>query len=176
MPRASITLTAAVLASVIGAGGAALFQPSSSWQVRYSPHGGCAELATRTIGEAKESVRVWSYSFTSKPIADALIKAHQRGVDVQMVIDAPSASAHDSMADELSKAGVPVFADHKHKIMHMKAMVIDGKALLVGSFNWTHAAEDGNAESLLRIDDVALAARYIANWNEHRDHSVPFAP
>ena len=46
-------------------------------------------------------------------------------------------------------------------------MVIDGEKVITGSFNFTAAAQNRNAENLLVIDDPALAAKYTANW-EHR--------
>ena len=50
-------------------------------------------------------------------------------------------------------------------------MIIDGATILTGSFNFTKAAEEGNAENLLVIQDPALAARYTKNWQTHAEHS-----
>ena len=51
----------------------------------FSPARGATALVVKTIGEAKHSVRVAAYSFTSKPIAEALLSAHRRGIDVEVV-------------------------------------------------------------------------------------------
>jgi phosphatidylserine/phosphatidylglycerophosphate/cardiolipin synthase-like enzyme len=59
-------------------------------------------------------------------------------------------------------------------IAHNKIMVIDGKTVLTGSFNFTKAAEDDNAENLLVIQDPALAAKYAANWQAHLSHSEAY--
>jgi phosphatidylserine/phosphatidylglycerophosphate/cardiolipin synthase-like enzyme len=53
-------------------------------------------------------------------------------------------------------------------------MVIDGLAVITGSFNFTTAAEQRNAENLLVIHDRALAARYTANWHAHAAHSARY--
>ena len=53
-------------------------------------------------------------------------------------------------------------------------MVIDSHTILTGSFNFTKAAEDSNAENLLVIDDAALAKKYTANWKAHLEHSGPY--
>ena len=50
-------------------------------------------------------------------------------------------------------------------------MVIDGKTVITGSFNFTKAAEEKNAENLLVINDADLAAKYLANWKSHVAHS-----
>ncbi len=54
-------------------------------------------------------------------------------------------------------------------------MVIDGQTVITGSFNFTKAAEEGNAENLLVIRSPDLAAKYTANWKAHADHSDPYA-
>jgi phosphatidylserine/phosphatidylglycerophosphate/cardiolipin synthase-like enzyme len=53
-------------------------------------------------------------------------------------------------------------------------LVIDGLTVLTGSFNFTKAAEENNAENLLVIQDAALAAKYAQNWQTHLTHSEPY--
>ncbi len=65
--------------------------------------------------------------------------------------------------------------DTKHAIAQNKIMVIDGQTVITGSFNFTTAAEEHNAENLLVIRDKDLAAKYAANWKVHADHSDPYA-
>ena len=56
-------------------------------QVYVSPNGGCTDAVVATIGHAKKSVLVLAYSFTSAPIAGALKAAHDRGLDVRVILD-----------------------------------------------------------------------------------------
>ena len=53
-----------------------------------------------------------------------------------------------SSADFLANQGVPVVIDANHAIAHNKVMVIDGETVLTGSFNFTKAAQEKNAENL----------------------------
>jgi phosphatidylserine/phosphatidylglycerophosphate/cardiolipin synthase-like enzyme len=69
--------------------------------------------------------------------------------------------------------GIPVKIDAQHAIAHNKVMVIDGETVITGSFNFTKAAEESNAENLLIIHDKKLASLYIKNWQEHAQHSEP---
>src|SRR5450759_2860795 len=62
-------------------------QSAGELEVAFSPNGGCTNLVIKVIHSAKTSIRVLAYSFTSAPIARALVEAHQRGVDVQVVLD-----------------------------------------------------------------------------------------
>jgi phosphatidylserine/phosphatidylglycerophosphate/cardiolipin synthase-like enzyme len=80
-----------------------------------------------------------------------------------------------SSADFVINAGIPTFIDAKHAIAHNKIMVIDGQTVVTGSFNFTKAAEENNAENLLVIRSPELAAKYAANWKAHADHSDPYA-
>lgn len=50
-------------------------------------------------------------------------------------------------------------------------MVIDETVVITGSFNFTRAAEEKNAENLLVIRCKTLAAKYTANWQAHAEHS-----
>ncbi len=61
--------------------------PSFNWEVYFSPHGGCTEAIVKELRQAKTSVLVQAYSFTSAPIAKAPIDAHKRGVKIQAILD-----------------------------------------------------------------------------------------
>jgi phosphatidylserine/phosphatidylglycerophosphate/cardiolipin synthase-like enzyme len=115
-----------------------------------------------------------AYSFTSAPIAKALVDAHRRGVKVQIILDKSQCIEKYSSADFLAHAGIPTCIDPKHAIAHNKIMVIDGYEVLTGSFNFTKAAEEHNAENLLVIQNAPLAAKYAKNWQEHLEHSESY--
>jgi len=148
--------------------------PLGTWTVRFSPEGGCTELAVETINRAQRSIYVQAYSFTSAPIAQALIEAKRRGVHVEAILDKSQRTEQYSEADFLAHAGVPVSIDAAHSIAHNKVMILDDDTVITGSFNFTKAAEEHNAENLLVLHDRALAARYRANWDAHRAHAVAY--
>lgn len=143
-------------------------------QVFFSPKGGCTEAVVNNLNKATNSVLVQAYSFTSAPIAKALVDAEKRGVKVQVILDKSQRTEKYSSADFVQRAGIPTWIDAKHAIAHNKIMVIDGKTILTGSFNFTKAAEESNAENLLVIQDAALAAKYTANWQAHLKHSEAY--
>ena len=96
-------------------------------------------------------------------------------MQVQVILDRSQKSEKYSEADFLVNVGIPVQIDAKHAIAHNKIMVIDGQTVITGSFNFTTAAEEHNAENLLVIRSPELAAKYAANWKVHADHSEPYA-
>jgi phosphatidylserine/phosphatidylglycerophosphate/cardiolipin synthase-like enzyme len=142
-------------------------------QVYFSPHGGAQAGLTAAIGRARKSILVQAYSFTSAPVAAALKAAHDRGVDVRVILDKSQRTERYSGMTYLVHAGIPTWIDPVHPIAHNKVMVIDGSTVVTGSFNFTRAAEDRNAENLLILESPELADYYARNWQAHLQHSVP---
>ncbi len=145
-------------------------------EVYFSPGGGCTDAVVREVRAARHSILVQAYSFTSTRIAQALVDAHRRGVDVKVLIDKEAAGEQNSQADTLRDAGVPLSTDALHAHAHNKVMILDDEVVITGSFNFTYQAEHFNAENLLVVRDRALAARYRENWREHARHSVAVPP
>ena len=144
-----------------------LLIPSFSWpldaQVAFSPDRGATALVVKTIGDAKQSVRVAAY-FTSKPIAEALLDAHKRVIDVEVVVDKSQATARYTAATFLADQGVPVRVDSRYAIMHDKFMVVDGMIVEEGSFNYTTAAENRNAGNVVTLHSPDVASQYAREW------------
>ena len=141
------------------------------WQVYFSPQGGATDAIVQAIAGAQKSIYLQAYSFTSAPIAKALLAAHKRGVKVEAILDKSNRTAKYSAADFLLHAGIPTYIDAAHSIAHNKVMIIDEELVITGSFNFTKAAELNNAENLLLLRDRDLAARYLDNYRQHRAHS-----
>ena len=140
-------------------------------QVFFSPRGGCTEAVVSTLSQAKTEILVQAYSFTSAPIAKALVDAHKRGVHVQIILDRSQRKERYSSADFTAHAGIPTYIDAAHAIAHNKVMIIDKSTVISGSFNFTKAAEEKNAENLLVLRSKELARGYIENWERHKEHS-----
>ncbi len=144
-------------------------------EVYFSPHGGCTDAVVREIESARSTILVQAYSFTSAPIAKALVDAKRRRVRVQVILDKSAERENYTEADFLAQMGVPTLIDAQHAIAHNKVMILDGQVVLTGSFNFTRQAETSNAENLLVIRSPALARQYAANWQLHAVHSEPYA-
>lgn len=139
--------------------------------VYFSPNGGCTTAIIRAIGAARQSVHVQAAQFTSSAIAKALVAAHNRGVDVQVIVDHHK-SENKTQADRLDEAGIPTFTDARHGTAHNKVILVDRKVVITGSFNFTKDSETENAENLVFIrDKPAIAAAYEDNFRRHLEHS-----
>jgi len=149
------------------------YQPEA--QVYFSPKGGAAAAVIKEIDNARSRIRVQAYSFTHAGIAKALLDAKRRGVDVALILDKSNRNAKYSAADFTAHGGIPTYIDAVHPIAHSKIMIVDDTTVITGSFNFTKAAEESNAENLLVLHSRELAARYLENWTAHQAHSQPYA-
>jgi phosphatidylserine/phosphatidylglycerophosphate/cardiolipin synthase-like enzyme len=149
-------------------------RPLPPIEVHFSPQGGCTDAVVREIDAAQSSILIQAYSFTSTPIAKAVVEACNRGVHVEVILDRSQKTEKYSEADFLHNARVPVLIDSKHAIAHNKIMIIDFQTVITGSFNFTKSAEEHNAENLLVIRDKILADQYTLNWKLHADHSEEY--
>src|ERR1035437_2220528 len=86
-------------------------------------------LSQRRIYRAKQEILVQAYSFTSKPIAKALIDAHKRGIKIEAVLDKSQRKEKYTSADFIAHAGIPTYIDSAHAIAHNKIIIIDRSTL-----------------------------------------------
>lgn len=146
--------------------------PPPVLDVHFSPKGGCADRVVAEIGKARREILVMAYSFTSKPITEALVAAHKRGVTVEVVLDHSNEKEPHTDLPQLIEGGLQPLVDPHHAIAHNKVMVIDRRTVLTGSFNFTGQAERQNAENLLVLHhDREIVAAYRQNFELHRAHA-----
>ena len=137
----------------------------------FSPKGGCTEAVVAHVSGARFEVLVQAYSFTSKEIANALIAAVGRGVKVMVLLDKSNERETHTELGDLTAHGLEVLVDSCHAIAHNKVIVVDGRTVLTGSFNFTNQAEHENAENLLILQNHHdLAEKYRTNFHHHREH------
>lgn len=132
--------------------------------VCFTPGGKCTDLIVREIKKAKSSLKVQAYSFTSKPIANAIIDMAKKGVKVELLVDKSLLSSPHSVLPLFKANRISFKVDHVPGIAHNKVIVIDDEAIISGSFNFTNAAQERNAENVLLIRDPELAKHYVQNW------------
>ncbi len=155
----------------------------TSAEVYFSPEASGQKVLCGLIDGAQSLVRVAAFHFAETPILDALIRAHQRGIKVEVLLDkehieyrpkkaAPGTTPEPSpVLTRLMKAGIAAYVDTTHHTMHNKFMVVDGKIVTTGSYNFNKKAESKNAENLLVLHSVELAKAYDNNWLHHQSHS-----
>jgi phosphatidylserine/phosphatidylglycerophosphate/cardiolipin synthase-like enzyme len=151
-----------------------------SLQAVFAPWDDVESAVIDVVAGAKRQVLVQAYLLTSKKIATTLVAAHQRGVDVRVLVDGGQLDkVPSSMAGELSSAGIPVWVETKYQNAHNKIIVVDadgpGATVITGSFNYTWTAQHKNAENILIArNNPALVTRFAENWERHRQEATPF--
>ncbi|WP_353279021.1 phospholipase D family protein [Wolbachia endosymbiont (group B) of Longitarsus flavicornis] len=148
-----------------------------STTVCFTPRENCAEQITNAIDQAQKSILVQAYQFTSKPIAESLVQAKKRGVDIKVILDESQTSSKHSVINELFEHKIPIWIDFKPAIAHSKVIIIDEQKIITGSFNFSDAAQQRNAENLLIITgDSPLVEQYVKNWKNRQSQSKHYTP
>lgn len=150
-------------------------------EVYFTPWDDAEGALLRTIGQARHSIHVQAYSFTSRNIAWALSEANKRGVAVEILADGEQATKNErSPIHALHAGGIPVWFETRYVNAHNKIMIIDADtadaAVVTGSYNFTFGAQARNAENLVILRGHApLVRAYLENWRRHRRDAVPYA-
>lgn len=163
----------------IGVGYNEVYQPPTAWQsvqtstdrinVCFTPPSGCGSLIAQEIAKAKDSIYVQAFGLTSQKIVDQLIQAKQNGVQVRVLLDRSNLNDKYSKMNELKRAGIEVSIDKVPGIAHNKIMIIDKNKVITGSFNFTNAADNRNAENVLFIENSDIAATYLQGWLKRKE-------
>lgn len=141
-------------------------------EVYFSPNGGATDAVVGEINRAQRKVLVQAYTFSSAPIAIALVSAKKRGIEVEAILDKSNLKEGYSSITFLENASIPVYIDDRVKIAHSKIMIIDDAEVITGSFNFTKSAECHNTENLIILkNDSRLIAQYLANFTRRLDLS-----
>lgn len=183
--RAAVLVTAAAAVIWINSAAASRWHgsavdPNADVVVGFSPGVGgyrAEDVVLQAINECTSTIRMAAYSFTSKPIAEALVAARRRGVDVKVVVDQKENGKRYTAATFIANEGIPTRTDDKYKILHDKFLVCNNASVETGSFNYTASAAHENAENALLLRRVPnLAAQYTQEWNRLWNESNELAP
>ena len=135
-------------------------------RVLFSPKGGISKELARLIKAAKSEITVAAYAFSSKYLGNALSTAHKRGVKVRIILDGNIARKAYSIDEWLASEEIEVrFIEVKGGCLHHKFMVIDGKILMTGSYNFTNESEFRNHEAAIFTNNKALIQSFAAEFD-----------
>ncbi len=131
----------------------------------FSPQQGAADQIIGFVDRCQDRLDIAVYSLTHDEIAEAIIRAHIRGVDLRVLTDNTQAGGRTSDDEKLEAAGVSVRRDTQSGSMHNKFCIDGTRAVITGSFNWTVNADKRNAENF-----VVIRLKYVvAGFQEEFD-------
>ncbi len=143
---------------------------AADYIVCFSPKNNCYERIVSLIDNTNTSLKIAIFSFTSKDIADAVVRAHTRRVNVQLIMDKQQSDGVGSQYHFLKEIGIPTKIDNTSGYMHNKYIISDDKNILTGSYNFTINADKRNFENFMISNDLELVEIYNKNftllWNK----------
>lgn len=146
-------------------------EDGSYMQAFFSPDDDLESLLVQLINAEQLSIKAAIFSFTNGDIAQALVNAYRRGVEIEIVTDICCLKDKFNKIEMLKKAGIKILIYNPrntsifNNIMHNKFVLfaknIGGKALLwTGSFNFTKSAKMYNQENIIVVDEIYLIEKY----------------
>jgi phosphatidylserine/phosphatidylglycerophosphate/cardiolipin synthase-like enzyme len=140
---------------------AAKIKPPEDQEVCFSPDEPCDLKLLRFVDTAKESIEVAIYDINLDLFTDKLLEKAKK-IPVRIVVDRRQAKGRTSAVKKLLKAGATLKFGRQRGtgIMHNKFVIVDGKALETGSFNFTHHAARMNSENQVYLFAPAVVERY----------------
>lgn len=130
------------------------------------PTGGLPDQVAASMDTAQRTLDVVVYEFNWEPLAEAMIRAAERGVAVRLVTDTDTVTEDKALIDELKQAGIPVVDDQRNAIMHDKFVIIDGSVVWTGSMNFTINDGYKNNNNFMEIRSTRLAENYQAKFDQ----------
>ena len=124
-----------------------------------------SKIIVPLINKAQNTILIPTFLITDKNIAQALIDARQRGVNIKVIIDAANANSVYSKHNMLRQNGIPVKTEIYAGKLHAKTMIIDGIYTIIGSMNFSASGENKNDENTMIIKDKNIANFYTAYFN-----------
>ncbi|MGD0664363.1 MAG: phospholipase D-like domain-containing protein [Rhabdochlamydiaceae bacterium] len=143
-------------------------QASQNITVYFSPDDHLEKQLIKMIDQENKSIHVCIYTFTDREVADALVAAKKRGVDVEVIVDRFSVKAKSPL-HRLSAAMIPVYVwdpgrgrekRARRPLMHNKFCIFGGHSVWTGSFNFTYDASRSHQENALVVRDEGVAHAY----------------
>lgn len=145
----------------------------SQVETLFAPDDGVANRLLDLIAGAQSEVAFLAFTFTSDPLADALLEAADRGVVVRGVIERDQAEAAGGDYARLRQSGLDVRLDNSPGTLHHKLLLIDGRIVATGSYNFTRSAEQANDENVIILHDRQAAATLQAEFQRLYQSASP---
>jgi phosphatidylserine/phosphatidylglycerophosphate/cardiolipin synthase-like enzyme len=143
----------------------------------FSPAGGIERQVVALIGSAVTSIEMATFEFTNVYVEKAMLEAIKRGVKVALILDRNETQGQQATVhDTLEKAGCDVRLISPSKgTMHNKYIIVDGKTVEWGSYNYTERAENKNFENATFATDSSLAQQYHSDFVSIFNQAAPEA-
>jgi phosphatidylserine/phosphatidylglycerophosphate/cardiolipin synthase-like enzyme len=131
----------------------------------FSPGESCRDIIIRQIDQASAGLKICVFTISDDRISRAILSAHDRGLEVRVITDNDKSFDRGSDIAQLADAGIAVKMDSTPNHMHHKFMLVDNKALLTGSYNWTSSAARYNHENVLLTKEEKVVGSFLKEFD-----------
>ena len=141
-------------------------------EIYFSPDDGVAAQLLALIQAARESIYFLAYSFTADDLGQAIRQRAADGLTVAGVMDDDQVNNNQGTEfDPFVQAGLDVLRDGNAGSMHHKLIIIDGKIVITGSYNFSASAEERNDENVVIMFSPDVAAIYMEEFHQVYDQA-----
>ncbi len=155
-----------ILEWVKNANSALVTNQSSFSDAYFSPGEACRNVIISQIKSATSHLQICVFTISDDYITDAIIGSHERGTQIKIITDNDKSLDEGSDIEQIAKLGIAVKMDRTTDHMHHKFMLVDGKALITGSYNWTRSAAKFNHENILLTREVRVVKSFLKEFDQ----------
>ncbi len=127
---------------------------------------GIDENLAAEIDGVQATLDIAAFEFNNERLTEAVIAAHQRGVQVRIVTDDEFGVEEEESIEEFVDAGIPVVDDNKTALMHNKFMILDRQVVWTGSWNYTRNGTYRNNNNALVLRSQRAVRAYQTEFDE----------
>ncbi len=131
----------------------------------FSPGENVAGRIAERVSAAESSANFLAFSFTHDGIGRAVVERARAGVAVAGVFERTGSLTRFSEFGPMREAGLAVYQDGNPYLMHHKVFILDGRAVIFGSFNFSQSADRENDENCLIVEDAGFAEAFASEFN-----------
>jgi phosphatidylserine/phosphatidylglycerophosphate/cardiolipin synthase-like enzyme len=132
----------------------------------FSPGDACRNVIINQISQATTRLQICVFTISDDSITDAILTSHKRGLDIKIITDNDKSFDEGSDIEQLARSGISVKMDVTPNHMHHKFMVVDQKALITGSYNWTRSAARYNHENILLTREGGVVKSFLKEFDQ----------
>jgi len=141
-------------------------KPTSTSDAYFSPGDTCRNVIIQQIRSAVNQLQICVFTISDDMITDAIVTSHKRGTRIKIITDNDKSLDEGSDIEQLANAGIAVKMDRTPNHMHHKFMLVDGKALITGSYNWTRSAARFNHENILLTTEAGVIKSFVKEFDQ----------
>lgn len=141
-------------------------KPTSTSDAYFSPGDTCRNVIIQQIRSAVNQLQICVFTISDDLITDAIVTSHKRGTRIKIITDNDKSLDEGSDIEQLASTGIAVKIDRTPNHMHHKFMLVDGKALITGSYNWTRSAARFNHENILLTNEAGVVKSFMKEFDQ----------